>query len=315
MEARLAKREQIADATYAFTIEPNGPPFSYKAGQTIDLTYPGLSKPDPAGNRRTFSIANAPGYGALLVATRARGSALKQGLVEAPIGADLEVDGPYGSFTLPTKPSDIFLLAGGIGVTPFRAMVEDTLERSLDHTLSLIHSNRTPEEAPFLEELIRWGAQSAREMDEAVTTGKRGTHRARSAIAVRDVEAGMAASQMDATPSGADAVDAGHREARSDRPAAGENPSTMGAATLLASRRPRFRYIPTMTQPERSARGWSGGRHRVSPEFLADLLPLSRNTPIYYVAGPERFVQGAVSSLQTLGVDEDRIRFEEFPGY
>ncbi|HET9250701.1 MAG TPA: FAD-dependent oxidoreductase [Candidatus Eisenbacteria bacterium] len=296
-------------------MEPNGQPFSYKAGQTIDLTYPGLSKPDAAGNRRTFSIANAPGYTSLLIATRARGSALKQALVEAPIGSDLEVDGPYGNFTLPQKPSDVFLFAGGIGVTPFRAMVEDTIERSLDHTLSLIHSNRTPEEAPFLEELIRWGAQSAREMDEAVAAGRRGGHRARSAIAVRDVEPGMAASQVDAGPSGADAVESGHRDARSDRIAAGENPSTMGAATLLAWRRPRFRYIPTMTQAERSARGWNGDRHRVSPEFLAELLPLARNTPHYYVAGPPRFVEGTVESLRAVDVDPDRIRFEEFPGY
>lgn len=315
MEAKLAKRERIADGTYAFTIEPKGTPFSYKAGQTVDLTYPGLSKPDAAGNRRTFSIANAPGYGALLVATRVRGSAMKQALVDAPIGTDLEIEGPYGNFTLPQKPSDIFLLAGGVGVTPFRAMVEDTLERSLDHTLSLIHSSRTPEEAPFLEELIRWGARSAREMEEAVAAGKRGGHRSRSAIAVRDVEAGMAASQMDAGVSGADAVESGHREARSDRPADGENPSTMGAATLLSSRRPRFRYIPTMTQPERSARGWSGDHRRVSPEFLGEILPLSRNTPLYYVAGPPRFVEGAVVSLKGAGVDEDRIRFEEFPGY
>jgi ferredoxin-NADP reductase len=315
MTAKLAKREQIADATYALTIEPNGPPFSYKAGQTIDLTYPGLSKPDAAGNRRTFSIANAPGYGAFLIGTRVRESALKRGLVEAPIGTDLEIEGPYGSFTLPQKPSDVLMLAGGIGVTPFRAMIEDTLERSLDHTLSLIHSNRTPEEAPFLEELIRWGARSAREMDEAVAAGRRGGHRARSAIAVRDVEAGMAASQVDAGVSGADAVETGHRDARSDRPTEGENPSTMGAATLLASRRPRFRYIPTMTRPDASARGWSGDRRRVDPEFLSEILPLSRSTPVYYVAGPPRFVEGTVGSLRALGVDEDRIRFEEFPGY
>jgi ferredoxin-NADP reductase len=314
MMAKLAKRETIADATVAFTIEPSGA-FSYKAGQTIDLTYPGLSQPDAAGNRRTFSIANAPGYSALLVATRVRGSALKRGLVEAPIGTDLEIDGPYGSFTLPQKPSDIFLLAGGVGVTPFRAMIEDTLERSLDHTLSLIHSSRTPEEAPFLGELIAWGAKSAREMDEAVASGARGGHRARSAIAVRDVEAGMAASQVDAGVSGSDAVDTGHRAARSDRPGVGENPSTMGSATLLASRRPRFRYIPTMTQPERSARGWNGDRRRVDPEFLSEILPLSRSTPLYYVAGPPRFVEGTVASLRTLDVDEDRIRFEEFPGY
>jgi len=159
LQVALAGREKIADGTYAFALDLKGQPFPYKAGQTIDLTYADMPNPDAAGNKRTFSIASAPGKDRILVATRDRGSAFKRSLVAAPLGTALELDGPYGNFTLPNKPTNAVLLAGGIGVTPFRAMAEDVLERSLDHTLSLIHSNRTPEETPFLLELLNWATR------------------------------------------------------------------------------------------------------------------------------------------------------------
>jgi ferredoxin-NADP reductase len=289
LAARLAEREKIADATYAFKFDVGGKPFTYKSGQTVDVIQPEPRYTDEAGNRRTFSIADAPGKERLLIATRVRGSAFKRSLLEAPLGTALELDGPYGSFTLPSKPSDVFLLAGGIGVTPFRSMIEDTRERSLDHTLTLIHSNRTPEESPFLEELIRWGVESAKE----TSVGKKQRP-------PRD-----AGSTKKNGASGANG--ASH--------SSGGNSGSTGASTLTTSGRPRFIYVPTMTQAARSARGWKGERRRVAPDLLDDLLPPDRNAPIYYVAGPERFVQGAVGALKTVGVDEDQIRFEEFPGY
>ena len=297
--ARLAEREQIADATYAFKFDVGGKPFAYKSGQTVDLIQPQPRYTDEAGNRRTFSLAAAPGREGLLVATRNRGSAFKRNLVEAPLGTALEIDGPFGSFTLPNKPSNVYLLAGGIGVTPFRSMVEDTRERSLDHTLTLIHSNRTPEEAPFLEELIRWGVESAKE----TSGGKKPRHPQRGAGSARGNGGSAERPASPAPPS--DGASAG----------SGGNSGVTGASTLTTSGRPRFVYVPTMTQAARSARGWKGERRRVAPDLLDDLLPSDRGSALYYVAGPERFVQGAVGALKSVGVDEDRIRFEEFPGY
>ena len=343
LKARLAGREKIADATYAFTLEPHEAPFAYRAGQNVDITVPELKYPDPAGNKRTFTVANAPGYGGFLVATRARGSGLKQTLVEAPLGLEVAVDGPYGSFTLPQKPSEVVMLAGGVGITPFRAMIEDTMERSLDHTLSLIHSSRTPEEAPFLEELLRWGMESAQEM----STGKRvrrRRHGHESPTARGARLGGAGAGDGGATggggfgsePSPSESAELrehmggpgdhsggsggmaradAHGMTRADSFALGPAPAS-GTSTLAAGTgRPRFVYIPTMTQAARSARGWKGESRRIDADFLAQVLPLNRETPWYYVAGPPRFVAGGVESLKRLGIDEDRIRFEEFPGY
>jgi len=322
LKARLAGREKIADATYAFTLEPHEAPFAYRAGQNVDVTVPELKYPDPTGNKRTFTIANAPGYGGFLVTTRARGSGLKQTLVEAPLGLDLTVDGPYGSFTLPQKPSEVVMLAGGVGITPFRAMVEDTLERSLDHTLSLIHSSRTPEEAPFLEELLRWGVESAHEMSagQRVRRRKRGqAHESPTAMKSGGVseseEIRVGGPGDHSGGSGGMAAADAHGMTRADSFALGPTPATGTSTLAAATRRPRFVYIPTMTQASRSARGWKGESRRIDSDFLAEVLPANRETPWYYVSGPPRFVGGAVDSLKHLGIDEDRIRFEEFAGY
>lgn len=156
----LASRELIADSTYMFSLGLSGEPFPYKPGQTIDLTFPAAPHSDASGNMRTFSLAGAPGRDHIVVATRVRGSAFKRSLVEAPLGTTLEIDGPFGSFTLPRKKSVAYLLAGGIGITPFRSMAEDAIARSLEHDLTIVHSNRAPEEAPFLAELTAWAARS-----------------------------------------------------------------------------------------------------------------------------------------------------------
>ena len=238
LDVTLVRSEQIASATWAFTLGLAGQAFPFRAGQAIDLTFPAPPYHDAAGNRRAFSLAGAPGADRLLVATRVRESAFKRSLVEAPQGTRLEIEGPFGSFTLPQRATSVVMLAGGVGVMPFRAMVEDAIARDLEHSLLLIHSNRTAEEAPFLEELQQWSRASR-----------------------------------------------------------------------------RFAYQPTMTQPSLSPMAWTGERRRVGAELLADLLPADRGSSLYYIAGPDRFVKGAIEALATLKVDEDHIRVEEFPGY
>jgi ferredoxin-NADP reductase len=162
LDVTLVRREEIASATWAFTLGLAGRGFPFRAGQTVDLTFPDPPYQDASGNRRTFSLAGAPGGDHLLIATRVRGSAIKRSLVEAPEGIALEIEGPFGSFTLPQRATRVVMLAGGIGVTPFRAIVEDAIARGLGHSLLLVHSNRTPEEAPFLEELERWSRGNPR---------------------------------------------------------------------------------------------------------------------------------------------------------
>lgn len=158
VQVTLDRREPVAEGTWAFHLGLGRQLLPYRAGQAVDLTFPGATRPDPRGHVRPFTLAAAPGAPRLTIATRIRESPFKQDLLEAPLGSTLVVSEPWGDFVLPVDETDVVFLAGGIGVTPFRAMIQDAVARSAKTELSLVHSARTPEEAPFLDEFRRWAA-------------------------------------------------------------------------------------------------------------------------------------------------------------
>jgi ferredoxin-NADP reductase len=154
----LDRREEVAEGTVEFQFGLGRTLFPYRAGQAVDLMFPTAPHPDPRGHVRPFSLASAPGATRLSIASRIRESPFKRDLLEAPLGTGLYVSPAWGDFVLPADEKDVVLLAGGIGVTPFRAMIQDAVARSAKVELSLIHSARKPEEAPFYDEFRRWAA-------------------------------------------------------------------------------------------------------------------------------------------------------------
>lgn len=82
-------------------------------------------------------------------------------LEEAAPGTEVDLDGPYGSLTLHrnvAKPA--VLMAGGIGITPFRSIVKDATERRLPHKVTLFYSNRTAGSTAFIGDLERWQSEN-----------------------------------------------------------------------------------------------------------------------------------------------------------
>ena len=68
---------------------------------------------------------------------------------------ELTLDAPYGSFTLHNDASrPAVFLTGGIGVTPVRSIVLQAAHDKLPHKILLFDSNRRPEDAAFLDELM-----------------------------------------------------------------------------------------------------------------------------------------------------------------
>jgi ferredoxin-NADP reductase len=148
----LRRRERIADQTMAFFFEkPKGWPFI--PGQTIDVTLIDPPESDFEGDTRTFSIASAPHEPEIMVATRMRGSAFKRVLATMAIGSPVLMDEPIGSFVLNTDAGrPAVLLAGGIGVTPFRSIVLDAASRGGGPPIWLFYANHRVRDAAFLEE-------------------------------------------------------------------------------------------------------------------------------------------------------------------
>ena len=153
-ETRLLGHEEIAAGTRTFRLaKPAG--FEFEAGQAITLA---LVEPPPEENsrQRIFSLVSAPFEPELAVATRMReGSAFKRALAGLPAGAPLGIRGPRGSMTLREKPPrPAVFIAGGIGITPFMSMLRQAAHDASDRQFRLVYSNRRPEDAAFLDELV-----------------------------------------------------------------------------------------------------------------------------------------------------------------
>ena len=71
------------------------------------------------------------------------------------LGTKLTLDGPSGSLTLHDNTSiPAVFLTGGIGVTPVRSIVLQAVHDKVPHRIFVFDSNRRPEDAAFLDELM-----------------------------------------------------------------------------------------------------------------------------------------------------------------
>jgi len=147
-EFRLVERRQIAEGTLEFHFEkPKG--FTFKAGQHINIKLSELAHEDGKGPRRTFTLASSPGESELMICTRMTGSGFKKTLAQLDIGSSLEFIGPMGEFTLRAEDTNVVMIAGGIGITPFRSMLLDLSAERAPSSLSLFYSNRILESAAY----------------------------------------------------------------------------------------------------------------------------------------------------------------------
>lgn len=159
---RLLEKVDAAEDTMSFHFEkPAG--FSYKAGQFADYTLLNPPETDDEGSVRGFSLSSAPYEPFLMATTRLRDTAFKRVLRDLPIGTELELDAPYGSFALHNnvaKPA--VFLTGGVGITPVRSIVLQSAHDKTDHSIFVFYSNRRPEDAVFLYELTALAETSER---------------------------------------------------------------------------------------------------------------------------------------------------------
>jgi ferredoxin-NADP reductase len=153
LETVLLRRDVVARDTVALTFaKPAG--FTFKPGQSIDLTLLDAPRSDAKGAGRALSIVSAPFEDGLTIASRVRDSAFKQWLRDMPLGTRVQFDGPFGSMTLHANRSrPAVFIAGGIGITPFMSMLRQAAHDALPQVIKLLYSNRLPADAAFLAEL------------------------------------------------------------------------------------------------------------------------------------------------------------------
>ncbi len=117
-----------------------------RAGQVFIWRFPGhnhwwLANP--------FSLSAAPNGNALRLTAKAVGAA-SAGLRNVPVGTRVFLEGPYGAFTsLHRSKHGVVLIAGGVGITPVRAL----LEEQTPGDFIVLYRVRTEQEAVLLNEV------------------------------------------------------------------------------------------------------------------------------------------------------------------
>ena len=155
MRAKIKEKREVAKGTLMVVFDLLGEEVDFRPGQYfwVELLDPPYD--DEKGPRRHISVVTSPNErGVLGLCTRLRDSAFKRSLAELPVGAEVDVEQPKGSFLLPEDTDKQYaFIAGGIGITVFRCMLRYIAEEQLPYRVTLVYSNRDRESAAFLDEL------------------------------------------------------------------------------------------------------------------------------------------------------------------
>ena len=155
-EAALVGRDLVADRTMAFRFA-KPVDWSYRAGQFVDITLLDPPETDAEGNTRGFSISSAPNEEVIMITTRLRDTAFKRVLQTMPIGTAVKIEGPFGDLRLHHAARPAVVLTGGIGITPFRSILIETIRNGgLPYPVVVFYANRRPQDAAFSMRSASW---------------------------------------------------------------------------------------------------------------------------------------------------------------
>ncbi len=224
MKFTLSATKQEANDTFSFIFAPEQP-LQWKAGQLLRyvLNHP---NPDDRGVERFFSIASAPHEKHVMLTTRfaPKSSSFKKALKNLRPGGAIEAHDLEGDFVVDDSEKTFVFIAGGIGITPFRAILLDLDYNERPLNVQLLYANRDSD-FPYRKEL--------------------------------------------------DALSVQHPEFRIDY--------------VVSPNRIDEKSIP-----------------RLVPDLQKSML---------YVSGPEPMVESMDETLKNIGVPEERIKNDFFPGY
>ncbi len=156
----LLEKKEIAAGTYELIFSPDRP-LAFRPGQYLEWTL-AHSPSDARGNRRYFTIASSPTESTVRLGVRVYEpeSTFKRALKDMKIGDVISVSSLAGDFTLPKKSrKKLVFIAGGIGVTPFRSMVQYLVDTKDTRPAVLLYSNKMASEIAYREVFDRAGQE------------------------------------------------------------------------------------------------------------------------------------------------------------
>lgn len=93
-----------------------------------------------------------------------------------------------------------------------------------------------------------------------------------------------------------------------------EDTAFLDELTSLENENLHYKFIPTMTNMDKSKQDWKGETGFINKEMLTKYIK-DLTKPIYYISGPPAMVAAMRKMLTEAGIDDDNIRTEEFSGY
>ena len=128
---------------------PRPDELSYRAGQYMLVTI----KSGEKELLHPFSLSSSPSEMNYVEFTkRLTESEYSKTLRAAKPGDWARIDAPYGTFTFQGEYPKIVLLAGGVGITPFRSMCRYCTDKQVSSSIILLYGNRTENEIAFKTE-------------------------------------------------------------------------------------------------------------------------------------------------------------------
>jgi len=150
----LERIEQSAIDSYDFVFK-SPRKLAFQAGQYLEWTL-GLDHADNRGNRRYFTLASAPTEETVRLGVKfyPQSSAFKRELITMKPGSRIHAAQLAGNFTLPASPeTKLAFLAGGIGITPFRSMLQYLLDRKEARPIVILYGNESQEDIAYRDVL------------------------------------------------------------------------------------------------------------------------------------------------------------------
>lgn len=150
MILKVIEIKQETKNTFSITLErPKG--LNFYPGQYLDITLP---VDDPLGTARILSIASSPSEDFLILTYNLGVTRYKKYLEKLKPGDTIESSHPAGTVVIDDS-SPIIMIAGGIGIVPYRSMIKWAVDRKLDLPITLIYSN-SDADFIFKKELDLW---------------------------------------------------------------------------------------------------------------------------------------------------------------
>ncbi len=125
--------------------------FNFYPGQYLDYE---LEIDDPDGNTRAFSISSSPTENFIMLTTKYGITPFKKALARLKPGVIITASHPAGTFILDENTPAV-LIAGGIGITPFRSMIKYAFDQKLTTPMILFYSN-SDDNFVFKKDLEKW---------------------------------------------------------------------------------------------------------------------------------------------------------------